>query len=464
MSYATPTRPIPAPPIALPATPESRSSLSFSSPPFGTAWTPNAGGVWTPSEPNSSPPRFPLATPSSLELTPDVSIHHHQTHQSVQHRSSSLDSGKRGRPRADHITHLILEGTSSPSGIKCRVCNRVFPREKSLQAHLRTHTGERPYVCDYPGCSRAFTQSGQLKTHQRLHAGEKPFVCSSPGCGNRYTHANRTCPAHPYHKPQRSAELVLQPNISAGENPNEVNRWLENYRRERIDKTPGKTNGPNEEPTSSPLSSMGSSAAVIQAAHELCKRSKTKRGLATELEQENLVATSFASSSPCTPAKRALPLSPMNASRYTLPKSPLRPCAAAATSLTGEDRPVPSVRRTLGDITPGRENSNILPPEPLLLVKSTPPGSPVKTLKPKKRWLKTVFQEQKKQEKHEDENLAMPIRWNDNEMPLALRRRSPVNWSVVSALVEMGQEDHRNSILSQNSQPLNLSTSASRRS
>ncbi len=48
---------------------------------------------------------------------------------------------------------------------------------------MRTHTGEKPYICDYPGCSRAFTQSGQLKTHQRLHAGEKPFVCSAAGYG-----------------------------------------------------------------------------------------------------------------------------------------------------------------------------------------------------------------------------------------------------------------------------------------
>lgn len=48
---------------------------------------------------------------------------------------------KRGRPRADAITHLIVEGATSPSAIKCTYCNRVFPREKSLQAHVRTHTG-----------------------------------------------------------------------------------------------------------------------------------------------------------------------------------------------------------------------------------------------------------------------------------------------------------------------------------
>jgi hypothetical protein len=48
---------------------------------------------------------------------------------------------KRGRPRADAITNLMVEGSTSPSAIKCRFCNRVFPREKSLQAHLRTHTG-----------------------------------------------------------------------------------------------------------------------------------------------------------------------------------------------------------------------------------------------------------------------------------------------------------------------------------
>ena len=108
---------------------------------------------------------------------------------SVWRSNSSVDSPfdlnssstKRGRPRLEEITGLILSGSTSPSAIKCEVCNRVFPREKSLQAHMRTHTGERPYKCDYEDCGRAFAQSGQLRTHQRLHTGEKPFICSQIG-------------------------------------------------------------------------------------------------------------------------------------------------------------------------------------------------------------------------------------------------------------------------------------------
>ena len=48
---------------------------------------------------------------------------------------------RRGRPRSEALTTLMIEGSTSPSAIKCSYCNRVFPREKSLQAHLRTHTG-----------------------------------------------------------------------------------------------------------------------------------------------------------------------------------------------------------------------------------------------------------------------------------------------------------------------------------
>lgn len=49
---------------------------------------------------------------------------------------------RRGRPRTDELATLIIQGSTSPSSIKCSFCQRVFPREKSLQAHERTHRGQ----------------------------------------------------------------------------------------------------------------------------------------------------------------------------------------------------------------------------------------------------------------------------------------------------------------------------------
>lgn len=118
------------------------------------------------------------------------------------------NSQKRGRPKLEEISSLIKEGSQSKSPIRCRFCKRAFPREKSLQAHQRIHTGERPYRCTHAGCHKSFVQSGQLRTHQRLHTGEKPFRCNE--CKNRFTHANRRCPDHP------SAGVVRDESLTGG--------------------------------------------------------------------------------------------------------------------------------------------------------------------------------------------------------------------------------------------------------
>ncbi|XP_066844796.1 zinc finger protein 367 [Anser cygnoides] len=147
------------------------------------------------------------------------------------------DGIRRGRPRADTVRDLISEGELSSSRIRCNVCNRVFPREKSLQAHKRTHTGERPYLCDYPDCGKAFVQSGQLKTHQRLHTGEKPFVCSENGCLSRFTHANRHCPKHPYARLKRE-ELTDRLSEKQTADNKAVAEWLAKYWETREQRAP----------------------------------------------------------------------------------------------------------------------------------------------------------------------------------------------------------------------------------
>ncbi|KAF3904654.1 hypothetical protein ABW21_db0207228 [Orbilia brochopaga] len=52
---------------------------------------------------------------------------------------------------------------------KCKVCDKRFTRPSSLQTHMYSHTGEKPFACEVEGCGRQFSVVSNLRRHRKVH-------------------------------------------------------------------------------------------------------------------------------------------------------------------------------------------------------------------------------------------------------------------------------------------------------
>lgn len=71
-------------------------------------------------------------------------------------------------------------------------CPKTFNRNAHLQEHLRSHTGERPFVCSYPSCSQAYMRETHLKHHVKSsHTNVRNYPCTWQGCDKAFATGTR---------------------------------------------------------------------------------------------------------------------------------------------------------------------------------------------------------------------------------------------------------------------------------
>jgi len=101
-----------------------------------------------------------------------------------QRRSSSRGSGQ-AVCRCPNCVHAEQMGQSADDGRRkhmhnCHIpgCGKAYAKTSHLKAHLRWHSGDRPFVCNWLFCGKRFTRSDELQRHLQTHTGAKKFSCA----------------------------------------------------------------------------------------------------------------------------------------------------------------------------------------------------------------------------------------------------------------------------------------------
>uniref|UniRef100_A0A1A9X1Q0 C2H2-type domain-containing protein n=1 Tax=Glossina brevipalpis TaxID=37001 RepID=A0A1A9X1Q0_9MUSC len=100
----------------------------------------------------------------------------------------------------------------------CSICSKGFKDKYSVNVHIRTHTGEKPFACTL--CGKSFRQKAHLAKHYQTHMAQKNNGNMVKGNSSKHHRNNATTLTNPSVHSHNPRSLTIIPNASTATGPN----------------------------------------------------------------------------------------------------------------------------------------------------------------------------------------------------------------------------------------------------